>query len=83
MNVLVLTPDKEVFQGKATSVQAPGLDGLFEVLDRHAAMVSALGEGQVRIKTADGQKLTFSIERGYMEVLQNEVSLLIQGYKEN
>ena len=82
MNITILTPDKDVFSGAITSVKVPGIDGQFEILRNHAPLVSALSEGSVRIIKKGGDKLTFSIEKGFIEVLRNEVSLLVQGYKE-
>ncbi len=82
MNIAVLTPDKEVFQGEITSVKVPGIGGQFEILKGHAPIVSALGEGEVRIIKGDGNRMSFSIEKGFVEVLKDEVSLLVQGYKE-
>ena len=82
MNISVLTPDKEIFQGPCSSVKVPGVGGQFEVLNNHAAVVSALGEGEVRIIKEKGENLTFKIERGFIEVLNNEVSLLVQGVEE-
>ena len=82
MNITVLTPDQEIYQGKITSVKVPGIGGQFEVLKNHAPIVSALGEGPVRLKVSGGGDMSFSIEKGFIEVLNNEVSLLVQGYKE-
>jgi len=39
----VLTPEKEVFTGTVKSVKVPGISGQFEILDGHAAIVSARG----------------------------------------
>lgn len=82
MNITVLTPDKDVFAGPITSVKVPGIEGQFEILKNHAPLVSALANGPVRIIKQGGEKLTFTIEKGFIEVLRNEVSLLIQGYQE-
>ncbi len=82
MNITVLTPDQEVYQGEITSVKVPGIGGQFEILRNHAPIVSALAEGPVRLKISGGQDMNFSIEKGFIEVLNNEVSLLVQGYKE-
>ena len=38
----ILTPDKKVYSGDVLGVQLPGITGLFEVLDKHAPLVSAL-----------------------------------------
>lgn len=45
----ILTPEKKLYSGEVQGVQLPGIDGLFEVLDKHAPMVSALGVGQVKV----------------------------------
>jgi len=82
MNISVLSPDQEIFQGAITSVKVPGVGGQFEVLSNHAPIVSALGEGEVRILKEGGEKMTFQIEKGFLEVLNNEVSLLVQGVQQ-
>jgi len=79
MNLLVLTPDQEVFNGQIQSVKVPGINGQFEILKDHAPLVSALGKGEVRILGEKGEKTLFQIENGFIEVLQNEVSILVQG----
>ncbi len=79
MNITVLSPDEEIFKGEITSVKVPGSSGQFEVLENHAPIVAALSEGTVRIAKKDGDTLTFEIQKGFLEVLYNEVSLLVQG----
>ena len=81
MNITVLTPDKEIFKGEITSVKVPGTDGAFQILKNHAAIVSSLQKGTVTIAKADGSKMNLTIEKGFVEVLNNEVSLLVQGVK--
>ncbi len=82
MQITVLTPDKEVFEGTISSVKVPGIGGQFEILSNHAPLVSALGSGQVRLIKKGGERMTFSIEKGFIEVLRNNVSLLVQGFSE-
>ena len=82
MNISVLTPDKEIFKGQITSVKVPGSGGQFQVLKNHAPVVSALSKGNVTIAKNDGSKLVFGIEKGFIEVLNNEISLLVQGVTE-
>ncbi len=81
MNIIVLTPDQEIYQGAVTSIKVPGVGGQFEILKNHAPLVSALGEGPVRLQISGSADMNFSIEKGFIEVLKNEVSLLVQGYK--
>ena len=82
MNLSVLTPGKEIYSGEITSVKVPGITGQFEILSGHAAIVSALGVGPVRILTSDGKTINYTIGKGFVEVLNNEVSLLVQGLTE-
>ena len=82
MEITVLTPDKEVFEGPITSVKVPGISGQFEILKGHAPLVSALGSGEVRLVKQGGDRMTFKIEKGFVEVLRNKVSLLVQGLQE-
>ena len=78
MKIIVLTPEKELFKGDIESVIVPGTKGKFEILKGHAPIVSSLGNGTVRIKTAEGATKEFKIAKGFVEVLKNEVSLLVQ-----
>lgn len=82
MELIVLTPEKEIFQGAINSVKVPGANGQFEVLKGHAPIVSSLVTGPVRIIGSNGDKKIFNIAKGFIEVLGNEVSLLVQGVEE-
>lgn len=78
MNLIALTPEKEIFNGPIKSVKVPGVNGQFEILNGHAPIVAALANGEVRILDDNGEKTSFNIEKGFIEVINNEVSLLIQ-----
>ncbi len=82
MNVVVLTPDKEVYTGSIKSIKVPGVGGEFEILNNHAPLVSSLGTGKVRIKDTEGGSKEFSISKGFIEVLNNEVSVLVESIVE-
>lgn len=75
MHVELITPDTKAFSGDAVSVILPGIDGKFEILENHAALVGALKEGQVRIRTSS-EVLEYNISAGVVEVVRNKVSLL-------
>ena len=82
MNISVLSPDREIFRGVIQSVKVPGVTGQFEILAHHAPLVSALGDGNVRIRKSDGTDMSFRIKKGFIEVLYNKISLLVQGAEE-
>lgn len=78
MDLIALTPEKELYNGKISSVKVPGINGQFEILNGHAPIVAALTKGEVRILDEAGQKITFNILNGFIDVINNEVSVLIQ-----
>ena len=82
MNLVVLSPEKEIFSGAIKSIQVPGADGSFQLLEGHAAIVASLKEGPVNVVKSNGEKLSFEVSGGFVECLNNEVSLLISGTKE-
>ena len=75
----ILTPEKKLFSGDVQGVQLPGIDGLFEVLDKHAPLVSALGIGQIKVLKKGMASEMFSIQGGFVEVLNNKAIVLVEG----
>jgi F-type H+-transporting ATPase subunit epsilon len=80
MNLEILTPEKKLYSGEVYGVQMPGISGSFEVLDRHAPLVSALKPGQVKVlKDRQNHFMRFDIQGGFVEVLNNRVTVLAEG----
>jgi F-type H+-transporting ATPase subunit epsilon len=83
MTLEILTPERKLFSGEVFGVQMPGISGSFEVLNRHAPMVSALKAGRVKVLRDKQQHTTsFDIQGGFVEVLNNKVTVLVEGAKE-
>lgn len=51
MNIKILTPETVVFEGEVDSVLLPGKSGEFHIMKNHAAIVSSLGFGKVKLYT--------------------------------
>ena len=64
MNIIVLTPDKEIFQGSIKSVKVPGTQGEFQVLNNHAPIVSSLESGKITLVTGEGDYTYYNDESG-------------------
>jgi F-type H+-transporting ATPase subunit epsilon len=79
MNVEILTPEKKLFSGDVYGVQLPGITGLFEILDKHAPLVSALGKGNIKILKDKNSFENFSIQGGFVEVSDNKATVLVEG----
>ena len=76
MHLDILTPDKALFSGEVTSVILPGSKGQFEILKQHAALVSSLVAGEVKIKTSDGKRESIDITGGVVEILDDKIVVL-------
>jgi F-type H+-transporting ATPase subunit epsilon len=75
----ILTPEKKIYSGDVYGVLLPGIAGLFEVLDKHAPLVSALGKGNLKILLDKNKAENYSIQSGFVEVLNNKVTVLVEG----
>jgi F-type H+-transporting ATPase subunit epsilon len=82
MTLEILTPERKIFSGEVYGVQLPGTAGLFEVLDKHAPMVSALKAGKLKILKDKNTTELYSIQSGFAEVLNNKTTILVEGAKE-
>ncbi len=82
MNLEILTPEKKLFSREVYGVQLPGVEGLFEILDRHAPLVGALKAGRLKVLKDRNEHVTFfDIQGGFVEVLNNKVTVLVEGAK--
>ncbi|MFV1986246.1 MAG: F0F1 ATP synthase subunit epsilon [Gemmatimonadota bacterium] len=77
LRVSVISPSEAAFQGTASAVIAPAHDGEVGILFGHAPMVVLLGTGELRIRSADGDT-RFRVSRGFLQVVDNEVSVLAE-----
>ena len=74
----ILTPEGSAFDGEASFVEAQALDGRVGILPRHAPLLTALGKGPLRVKLAGGDEKKWTIDGGFMEVLNNHVSVVAE-----
>ena len=81
MELEILTPVKKLFSDTVYGVQLPGIDGSFEVLDKHAPLVSALKAGNLKVLKDKAMKNVsiYTIQSGFVEVLNNKVTVLVEG----
>jgi F-type H+-transporting ATPase subunit epsilon len=80
MTLEILTPEKKLFSGEVVGVQMPGISGSFEVLDKHAPLVSALKAGRLKVlRDKHHHTAYFDIQGGFVEVLNNKVTVLVEG----
>jgi len=84
MQLDILTPEKKLYSGNVYGIQLPGISGSFEILEKHAPMVSALGKGHMKVlleKSGNNNK-HYEVTGGFIEVLNNKVTVLAEGVTE-
>lgn len=82
MTLEILTPEKKIFSGDVYGVQLPGISGVFEVLEKHAPIVSALKAGMLKIIKDKTTSASYTIQGGFVEVINNRATVLVEGAKE-
>lgn len=58
MQLEIITPEVKLFAGEAEAVQLPGLDGLFQILNGHAPIISALKAGTIKVDLTSAFEVT-------------------------
>ena len=75
LQVQITTPEKLVLDRTADYAEIPGKDGYMGILPGHAALLSELGEGELKV-TSGGKVESFAISGGYVEVRDDHVRVL-------
>ena len=75
MDVQIISPDRNLYDGKADLVTVPGTSGSIGILNNHAPLVSSLKKGEVKVILNEKEQF-FNIDGGVVEVLQNKVVVL-------
>jgi len=78
MQLSVVTPEKELFNGEISLIQLPGIDGSFEILKNHAPIISSLSQGQIKVTDKEKKDHFFDIAGGVIECSQNKVIVLVE-----
>lgn len=93
MKLEIITPESNVFSGEAKAVSLPGLDGIFQVLNNHAPVISALKKGSLVVELdqplteeqkndfialESPEKISISINGGVAELNQNKLIVLAE-----
>ena len=79
MNLEILTPERKLYSGQVYGVQLPGTTGSFEVLEKHAPLVSALKAGRLKVLKDKNNQTYFDIQGGFVEVINNNITVLVEG----
>jgi len=77
LTVSVVSPERTLFEGEAESLVAPAFDGEVGILTHHAPMLTLLGSGRLRVRTAAGEQ-GFTVAGGFLEVADDRVRVVTE-----
>ena len=69
--------DRVFYKGRALQVVMPLEDGEKAIQAHHENMVFAVDIGEIRIQTQEGEWITGVVGRGFAQVINNRVSILV------
>ncbi len=75
MKCVLLSPERALFDGEASSIQLPAYDGGMGILPKHAPMIGRLGDGFLVLSTPQGAQ-TFLVFDGFYRILKDTVTIL-------
>jgi F-type H+-transporting ATPase subunit epsilon len=79
IELIVVTPERQLLRETVVEVTIPGLDGALGVLPGHAPLITELGIGEMSYRTASSSHPPLlAVLRGFAEVLPDRVTLLAE-----
>src|SRR2546429_7574276 len=75
LHVEVVTAERSLYSGEANQVIAPGIEGQLGILPKHAALLTFLAPGPLRIDLGGTEEALF-VSGGFLEVSNNQVTIL-------
>ncbi|MGI5147777.1 F0F1 ATP synthase subunit epsilon [Plantactinospora sp. CA-294935] len=79
LQVELVAVEEKIWTGEAEMVVARTTEGELGVLPGHAPLLGQLAEpGQVRIKLAGGEQLTYDVDGGFLSVTSSGVTVLAE-----
>ena len=71
----IVTVERLVYSDEVDMVIAPGIMGTLGILPKHAPLITALEEGELRLKKGEEEE-QFAVTGGYMEVRPDRVIIM-------
>ena len=72
----IVTPEKVLYRGEVKSITGPGAYGELQILPEHAPLFTILEIGKMFFVLEDGDSEWAAVHSGYLEVLDNRITVL-------
>src|SRR6185295_19119611 len=78
VDVEVLTPEGEVFNGEVRQVSTRTAGGEIGILANHAPLLAALRPAELRLHVSDSETVRYAQAHGWLQVFGNHARLLVE-----
>jgi F-type H+-transporting ATPase subunit epsilon len=79
IQLIVVTPERQLLRESVVEVTMPGLDGQLGILPGHAPLMTELGIGELAYRTStSSQPVVLAVISGFAEVLPDRVTVLAE-----
>jgi F-type H+-transporting ATPase subunit epsilon len=72
----IVTPERTVLNGDASSLQVMAVEGSLGVLPGHAPLLAQLGAGECVVRLVSGENHTLAVAGGFLDVSASRVTVL-------
>ena len=76
MDVVVVSPEASVYEGKIQSLYIKGSDGDLGIYPGHLQLLTQIAPGPIRMITESGEEELLYVSGGFLEVQPHQVSIL-------
>jgi F-type H+-transporting ATPase subunit epsilon len=79
IQLIVVTPERQLLRESVVEVTVPGLDGQLGILPGHAPLMTELGIGELSYRTSTSSRpVVLAVISGFAEVLGDRVTVLAE-----
>lgn len=82
LHLEIVTPFGEAFAEEVNSCVVPGVNGQFQILKNHAAVLSSITTGAIKVQTAKDLEKVFATSGGFCEVRDNKIKIIVESAEE-
>ena len=76
--VRIISPDRTFYEGEAIMLECRTTEGEIGILKNHVPLTAVLAPGVCRIKESETEVKTAALIGGFVEILQEEVTILAE-----
>ena len=83
LHLEIVTPFGKTFSEEVVSCVVPGVKGQFQVLTKHAPVISNITIGAIKIQNRDNSTVFVATSGGFCEVRNNEIKVIVESAEQS